>query len=141
MANYKARLQLKHGKKADLPTDGRLAEPMYCTDTHELAIGNDKGEEYTYRKSNNVFFVNLTIKRLYGESMKNEYKFISGSPLPLEDKARTDSLAPGWHVPQTGTHPARRPYDYQRGRHGPQHLPAQILRIHMTATAVEPSGL
>lgn len=48
MANYKARLQLKHGKKADLPTDGRLAEPMYCTDTHELAIGNDKGEEYTF---------------------------------------------------------------------------------------------
>lgn len=48
MANYKARIQLKHGKKADLPTDGRLAEPMYCTDTHELAIGNDKGEEYTF---------------------------------------------------------------------------------------------
>ena len=48
MANYKARIQLKHGKKADLPTDGRLAEPMYCTDTHELAIGNEKGEEYTF---------------------------------------------------------------------------------------------
>ena len=56
-------------------------------DNNPLSFLIDKGEEYANGKSNNVFFVNLTIKRLYGESMKNEYKFISGSPIPLEDKS------------------------------------------------------
>ena len=57
------------------------------SNNNPLSFLIDKGEEYAYGKSNNVFFVNLTIKRLYGESMKNEYKFISGSPIPLEDKS------------------------------------------------------
>ena len=61
--------------------------PGKVSNNNPLSFLIDKDEEYAYGKSNNVFFVNLTIKRLYGESMKNEYKFISGSPIPLEDKS------------------------------------------------------
>ena len=61
--------------------------PGKVSNNNPLSFLIDKDEEYAYGKSNNVFFVNLTIKRLYGESMKNEYKFISGSSIPLEDKS------------------------------------------------------
>ena len=61
--------------------------PGKVSNNNPLSFLIDKGEEYAYGKSNNVFFVNLTIKRLYGESMKNEYKFISGSHIHLEDKS------------------------------------------------------
>ena len=70
-------------QESDINMPGKVSN----NDNNPLSFLIDKGEEYAYRKSNNVFFVNLTIKRLYGESMKNEYKFISGSPIPLEDKS------------------------------------------------------
>lgn len=69
-------------QESDINMPGKVSN-----NDNPLSFLIDKGEEYAYRKSNNVFFVNLTIKRLYGESMKNEYKFISGSPIPLEDKS------------------------------------------------------
>ena len=61
--------------------------PGKVSNNNPLSFLIDKDEECAYEKSNNVIFVNLTVKRLYGESMKNEYKFISGSPIPLEDKS------------------------------------------------------
>ena len=70
-------------QESDINIPGKVSN----NDNNPLSFLIDKGEEYAYRKSNNVFFVNLTVKRLYGESMKNEYKFISGSPIPLEDKS------------------------------------------------------
>ena len=69
-------------QESDINMPGKVSN-----NDNPLSFLIDKGEEYAYGKSNNVFFVNLTIKRLYGESMKNEYKFISGSPIPLEDKS------------------------------------------------------
>ena len=69
-------------QESDINMSGKVSN-----NDNPLSFLIDKGEEYAYGKSNNVFFVNLTIKRLYGESMKNEYKFISGSPIPLEDKS------------------------------------------------------
>lgn len=43
-----------------------------------------KDEKYMYDNvTSNAFFVNLTVKRLYGETMKNEYKYVCGSPIPL----------------------------------------------------------
>ena len=56
-------------------------------DDNPLSFLIDKDEEYTYNRSNNVLFVNLTIKRLYGEYMNNEYKFVCGSPIPIEEKS------------------------------------------------------
>ena len=70
-------------QESDINMPGKVSN----NDNNPLSFLIDKGEEYANGKSNNVFFVNLTIKRLYGESMKNEYKFISGSPIPLEDKS------------------------------------------------------
>ena len=69
-------------QESDINMPGKVSN-----NNNPLSFLINKGEEYGYGKSNNVFFVNLTIKRLYGESMKNEYKFISGSPIPLEDKS------------------------------------------------------
>lgn len=70
-------------QESDINMPGKVSN----NDNNPLSFLIDKGEEYANGKSNNVFFVNLTVKRLYGESMKNEYKFISGSPIPLEDKS------------------------------------------------------
>ncbi len=60
-------IQLKRGLKADVPATGSLAEPIFCTDTDELAVWNGTAWVYyaagaaTDTQFSNEFYVDATV--------------------------------------------------------------------------------